>query len=211
MLCGNLDGWHWVGVGGRSQKEGIPAYIQLIHFAVQRKLTQQGKAIILQLKAKKKTNKWKTLVQYLTPRKWSVNITYRSFFHHSSIQSSHLCLLPEAFLQCSAYTKSKDDRRILILINTQAGADSHSPLSENVFFIAKSSLQFLSTCDEIGCEGIYKYFDLHNGNSISIATWREDQNHWKRPYCWERLRARGEGGDRGWDGWMASLTQWTWV
>ena len=31
------------------------------------------------------------------------------------------------------------------------------------------------------------------------------------PWCWGRLRARGEGGDRGWDGWMASLTQWTWV
>ena len=37
--------------------------------------------------------------------------------------------------------------------------------------------------------------------------------HWKRPWCWERLRAGGEGDDRGWDGWMASLTQWTrvWV
>ena len=33
----------------------------------------------------------------------------------------------------------------------------------------------------------------------------------KRPWCWERLRAGGEGDDRGWDGWMASLTQWTWV
>ena len=31
------------------------------------------------------------------------------------------------------------------------------------------------------------------------------------PWCWGRLRARGEGGDRGWDGWMASPTQWTWV
>ena len=35
--------------------------------------------------------------------------------------------------------------------------------------------------------------------------------HWKRPWCWERLRAGGEGGTRGWDGWMALLTQWTWV
>ena len=35
-------------------------------------------------------------------------------------------------------------------------------------------------------------------------------DHWKRSWCWERLRA-GEGDDRGWDGWMASLTQWTWV
>ena len=36
-------------------------------------------------------------------------------------------------------------------------------------------------------------------------------DHWKRPWCWERLKARGEGDDRGWDGWMSSLTQWTWV
>ena len=33
----------------------------------------------------------------------------------------------------------------------------------------------------------------------------------ERPRCWERLRAGEEGDDRGWDGWMASLTQWTWV
>ena len=33
----------------------------------------------------------------------------------------------------------------------------------------------------------------------------------KRPWFWERLKAGGEGDDRGWDGWMASLTQWTWV
>ena len=35
--------------------------------------------------------------------------------------------------------------------------------------------------------------------------------HWKRPWCWERLKAGGERDDRGWDGWMASPTQWTWV
>jgi len=35
--------------------------------------------------------------------------------------------------------------------------------------------------------------------------------HLKRPWCWERLRAGGEGDYRGWDGWMASWTQWTWV
>ena len=33
----------------------------------------------------------------------------------------------------------------------------------------------------------------------------------KRPWCWGRLRAGGEGVERGLDGWMASLTQWTWV
>ena len=39
----------------------------------------------------------------------------------------------------------------------------------------------------------------------------EELTHWKRPWCWERLRAGGEGDNRGWDGWMASSTQWTWV
>ena len=34
---------------------------------------------------------------------------------------------------------------------------------------------------------------------------------WKRPWCWERLKAGGEGDHRGWSGWMASLTRWTWV
>ena len=35
--------------------------------------------------------------------------------------------------------------------------------------------------------------------------------HWKRPWWWERLKAGGVGDNRGWDGWMASPTQWTWV
>ena len=44
-----------------------------------------------------------------------------------------------------------------------------------------------------------------------LATWCEELTYWKRPWCWERLRAGGEGDDRGWDGWMASPTQWIWV
>ena len=35
--------------------------------------------------------------------------------------------------------------------------------------------------------------------------------HWKRPWCWERLKAGGEGNNRWWDGWMASPIRWTWV
>ena len=48
-------------------------------------------------------------------------------------------------------------------------------------------------------------------NSNILATWWEELTHLKRPWCWERLRAGGEGDDRGWDGWMVSPTQWTWV
>ena len=39
----------------------------------------------------------------------------------------------------------------------------------------------------------------------------EELTHWKRLWCWEGLGAGGEGDNRGWDGWMASLTWWTWV
>ena len=39
----------------------------------------------------------------------------------------------------------------------------------------------------------------------------QELTHWKRPWCWERLKAGREGDDRGWDGWIASPTQWTWV
>ena len=45
----------------------------------------------------------------------------------------------------------------------------------------------------------------------SLATWCKDLTHLKRPWCWERLKVGGEGDDRGWDGWMTSLTQRTWV
>ena len=47
-------------------------------------------------------------------------------------------------------------------------------------------------------------------SSNTLVTWCEELTHYKRPWWWERLRA-GEGDGRGWDGWMASLTRWTWV
>ena len=46
---------------------------------------------------------------------------------------------------------------------------------------------------------------------IFWITWYEELTHWKRSWFWERLGAGGEEGDRKWDGWMASLTQWTGV
>ena len=48
-------------------------------------------------------------------------------------------------------------------------------------------------------------------NSNTLATWCEELTHLKRPWYCERLKAEEEGDDRGWDGWMASPTQWTWV
>ena len=48
-------------------------------------------------------------------------------------------------------------------------------------------------------------------NSSTLATSWEELNHWKRLWGWEGLGAGGKGDDRGWDGWMASLTRWTWI
>ena len=48
-------------------------------------------------------------------------------------------------------------------------------------------------------------------SSNTLVTSCEELIHWKISWCWERLKAGQEGDDRGWDGWMASLTQWTWL
>ena len=50
-------------------------------------------------------------------------------------------------------------------------------------------------------------------NSNPLATWCIELTHWKRPWCWESLKAGGEGDDRDLDGWMTSPTQWrrVWV
>ena len=48
-------------------------------------------------------------------------------------------------------------------------------------------------------------------NSNTLATWCKQLTHWKRPWSCERLKAGGEGDDRGWDDWMALPTWWTWV
>jgi len=48
-------------------------------------------------------------------------------------------------------------------------------------------------------------------NSSTLSTSCKELTHWKRLWCWEGLGAGGEGDDRGGNGWMASLTGWTWV
>ena len=73
----------------------------------------------------------------------------------------------------------------------------------------------------VGCHCLLRSFWLLLGvlwkewcwswNSSTLATSCEELTHWQRLWCWEGLGAGGEGDDRGWDGWMASLTQWTWV
>ena len=60
---------------------------------------------------------------------------------------------------------------------------------------------------EYSLEGLNIYW---SGSSNTLVTWCEEPTHWKRPWCWKRLKAGGEGDNRGWDGRMASLT-WVWA
>ena len=60
-------------------------------------------------------------------------------------------------------------------------------------------------------QNIHKKDRCWSWSSNTLATWWEELTRWKRRWCWEGLRAGGEGDDRGWDGWITSLTQWTWI
>ena len=66
-------------------------------------------------------------------------------------------------------------------------------------------------CCEHLCANIYVdyAFTIHYANIL--VAWCELLTHWKSHWCWERLKEEGEEGFRGWDGWMASLMQWTWT
>ena len=89
----------------------------------------------------------------------------------------------------------------LMLLNRGVGEDSW-----RVPWIARRSNQSILKEISSGCslEGL-----MWSWNSSPLATWCEELTHWKRPWCWEILRAGGEGDDR--DDWMASPTQWTGV
>ena len=73
----------------------------------------------------------------------------------------------------------------------------------------QSNLKAISP--EYSLEGLMLKLKLFEILWNTLATWWEEPTHWKRPWCWERLKVRGEGDDR--DGWMASPTQWArvWV
>ena len=91
----------------------------------------------------------------------------------------------------------------LMLLNCGVGEDSWESLGmqgdPNSPFWRRSALGFL-----------WKEWCWSWNSSTLAASW-EELTHWKRLWCWEGLGAGGEGDDRGWDGWMASLTWWTWV
>ena len=80
--------------------------------------------------------------------------------------------------------------------------------------VVEKTLESPLDCKEIQPahpKGDQSWVFIGSWNSNTLATSCEYLTHWKRPWCWEGLGAREEGDDRGWAGWMASLTWWTWI
>ena len=90
----------------------------------------------------------------------------------------------------------------LLLSNCGAGKDSWESLGQQ----DQTSLYQRKSTLNIHWKGW-----CWSWSSNNLATWCKEPTHWKRPWCWKRLKAGRKGEDRGWDGWMESLTQWTWV
>ena len=69
---------------------------------------------------------------------------------------------------------------------------------------AKRSNQYI--LKEISPEYIHWKDWRWSWNSNTLATWCKEPTHWKRPWCWERLKVEGERDNRGWDGWLDGIT-----
>ena len=112
-------------------------------------------------------------------------------------------VFPVVMYGCASWTRRRMSTKELMLLNCGIGEDSWESLDckeiQQVNPKGNQSWIFIGRTDAetpIFCE---------------VFTWCEELTHWKRPWCWERLKKGGEGDDRGWDGWMASPTRWTWV
>ena len=115
-------------------------------------------------------------------------------------QLSQQCFLKQSFLLISRFNPGSNWNHILSLV-------------------MKSFLNLLCPLDckeiqPVHSEGDqpWNFFGSNDAKTETPVLWPpQELTHWKRLWCWEGLGAGGGGDDRGWDGWMASLTRWTWV
>ena len=120
-------------------------------------------------------------------------------------------VFPVVMYGCESWTIKKADRR-----RTDAFELWCWRRLLRVPWTARRSNQFILKEISLECSLEGLLLSIHwkewcwSWNSNTLATRCEELTHWKRPWCWERLKAGGEGDNREWDCWMASPTQWTW-
>ena len=111
-------------------------------------------------------------------------------------------VFPVVMYECESWSIRKLSTEELNVLNCGVGADSWQSLALQDQTHQSSRKSVLNIIWKDWC---------WSWSFNTLATWCKEPTHWKRPLCWERSKARGEGDNRGWDSWMASLTQWTWV
>ena len=156
----------------------------------------------------------------ITPS-WSRS--WRSFLYSSSVYSCHLFLIssasvsllptkvrlvkvmvfPVVMYRCKSWTVKKAEQRKIDALNCGVGEDSWESLGLQRDPTSPSWRRSVL--------GVHWKDWCWSWNSNTLATSCKELTHWKRLWCWEGLGAGGEGDDRGWDGSMASPTQWTWI
>ena len=108
-------------------------------------------------------------------------------------------VLPVVMYECENWTiKKAEHQRIETFWTVVLEKTPESPLDCKEFKIVhpKGNQSWISRC--------------WSWNSNTLAIWCKEPTHLKRPWGRGRLKAKGEGDDRGWDGWLASPSQWLW-
>ena len=109
-------------------------------------------------------------------------------------------VFPAVMFGSESWTIRKLSAKELMLLNCGVGEDSWESIGRSNQSIQRKSVLNIH----------WKHW-CWSWSSNSLSTWCEELTHWKRPWCWAKPKAGGEGDDSGWVGWMASLTWWTWV
>ena len=120
----------------------------------------------------------------------------------TKVHSVKAMVLPVVMYGCESWTIKKTERRRIDAFQLWCWRLLRVP------WTARRSNQ--SIVKEISPEYLLKGLNW-SWNSNNWPTWCEELTQWKRAWWWKRLKAGGEGDDRGWDGWMASPHQWIWV
>ena len=139
---------------------------------------------------------------------WATSLTYllsilksRDYFANKGPSMVKAMIFPVVMYRCESWTVKKAEHRRIDAFELWCWRRLL-----RVPWTARRSNQSILKEISPGCslEGLML-------NSNTLATSCEELTQWKRPWCWEGLGAGGEGDDRWWDGWMVSLTWWTWV
>ena len=144
----------------------------------------------------------KTLNAYLPCRTWSINTIKFNFLLPNPYSQSYGFFSTHVWMWELVH-KKRLSTKWLMLLNYGVGEDSL-----RVAWTARRSNQSIMKGNQP-----WIFIGRTDAEAEAPILWPPDaeSTHWKRPRCWKRLKAGGEGDDRGWDGWMTSSTQWTWV